>query len=65
MSSLKVASAVSADTGTALARAGALTRQLQERRMQANAKGREIQSIDKQIEIQQVCLAVHADELTM
>lgn len=49
---LKLAAMVSSELGSQAARAGNLTKQLQERRLQANIRGREIKNIDKQIEIQ-------------
>ncbi|WYZ36402.1 hypothetical protein EsH8_XIV_000002 [Colletotrichum jinshuiense] len=65
MGGLKIGSLIALDASTAFARVGTLTRQLQERRMQANAKGREIKHIDKQIEVQRVRLALNARELNI
>jgi hypothetical protein len=62
LGSLKMASMISSDVSTAFGRVGGLTRQLQERRMQANAKGREIKGIDKQLEIQKIRLDLNARE---
>ncbi|KAK7420488.1 hypothetical protein QQX98_002686 [Neonectria punicea] len=42
-----------------------LTRQLQERRMQANVKGREMKSLDKQIEIQKKRLEINSRETAL
>ncbi|KAF5702503.1 toxin subunit, partial [Fusarium mundagurra] len=62
LGSLKIASMISSDVSSAFSRVSGLTRQLQERRMQANAKGREIKNIDKQLEIQKIRLDLNARE---
>jgi hypothetical protein len=60
--SLKMASMIASEVSATAARTGALTKQLQERRMEANARGREIKNIDKQIEIQKKRLEINAKE---
>ncbi|GAB1312051.1 BTB domain-containing protein [Madurella fahalii] len=49
---IKVGAMIIADQGTQAGRKAQLVRQLQERRLQANLRGREIKAIDQQIEIQ-------------
>ncbi|KAK0614430.1 hypothetical protein B0T14DRAFT_606722 [Immersiella caudata] len=51
---LRFASMIQSDKGSRAARKAQLTRQLQDRRFQANMRGREIKNIDKQIEIQKL-----------
>ncbi|OAL53444.1 hypothetical protein IQ07DRAFT_562294 [Pyrenochaeta sp. DS3sAY3a] len=51
---MKGDSAWISDQGARAGRKAGMIRQLQERRLQANMRGREIKSIDKQIEIQQI-----------
>ncbi|KAF7555142.1 hypothetical protein G7Z17_g2363 [Cylindrodendrum hubeiense] len=62
-SATKLAALLAHESGAMSARIGGLTKQLQERRMQANIKGREIKNIDKQIEIQRKRLEINAKEL--
>lgn len=51
---IKMLGMIASDEGSRASRKAQLTRQLQDRRLQANMRGREIKSIDKQIEIQQM-----------
>ncbi|KAL6414215.1 hypothetical protein AUP68_00733 [Ilyonectria robusta] len=63
MKTIKILSIIASEVGSQAARYGNLTRQLQERRMQANLKGQEIKAIDKQIEIHKKRLDIHAKEV--
>ncbi|KAH6984365.1 hypothetical protein BKA56DRAFT_614112 [Ilyonectria sp. MPI-CAGE-AT-0026] len=63
MKTIKILSIIASEVGSQAARYGNLTRQLQERRMQANLKGQEIKSIDKQIEIHKKRLDIHTKEV--
>lgn len=51
---IKMLGMMASDEGARAARKAQLLRQLQDRRMQANVRGREIKSLDKQIEIQRL-----------
>lgn len=51
---LKMTSMMLADEGARASRKAQLTRQLQERRLQANMRGREIKFINKQVDIQRI-----------
>jgi hypothetical protein len=62
---LKMAAMVVAEQGSQAARKAQLTRQLQDRRLQANMRGREIKSIDMQIEIQRTRLRTAQQELQL
>ncbi|KAK6452844.1 hypothetical protein FP744_10009095 [Trichoderma asperellum] len=62
---IKMASMVVAEQGAQAGRKAQLTRQLQDRRMQANMRGREIKSIDKQIEIQRTRVKAAQQELQL
>ncbi|PTB34818.1 hypothetical protein M441DRAFT_154811 [Trichoderma asperellum CBS 433.97] len=62
---IKMASMVVAEQGAQAGRKAQLTRQLQDRRMQANMRGREIKSIDKQIEIQSTRVKAAQQELQL
>ncbi|KAJ5713548.1 uncharacterized protein N7483_010729 [Penicillium malachiteum] len=62
---IKMAAMVVAERGNQAARKAQLTRQLQERRLQANIRGREIKGVDKQIEIQETRLKAAEQELEM
>ncbi len=57
---MKAASGLIAEEGS---RAGRLATQLQDKRMQANMHGREIKSIDKQIELQQLRITTSKKEI--
>ncbi|KAI1840644.1 hypothetical protein JX266_013151 [Neoarthrinium moseri] len=62
---VKMAAMVTADRGTNAGRKAQLTRQLQERRLQANMRGRDIKSIDKQIEIQRIRVMAARKEIDL
>ncbi|KAK4451982.1 hypothetical protein QBC34DRAFT_294729 [Podospora aff. communis PSN243] len=62
---LKGSSVLLSESAARAARTAALTRQLQERRFQANIRGREIMAIQKQLEIQEVRLAAHEREMEL
>ncbi|MCJ1279369.1 hypothetical protein MMC21_007193 [Puttea exsequens] len=60
---LKMGSIIATEAGARAARKAQLTRQLQEKRLQANIRGREIKAQDKQIEIQEMKLRINAKEI--
>ena len=60
---MKAASGLVAEEGSRAGRKAAIIRQLQDRRMQANMHGREIKSIDKQIEVQQLRITTSKKEI--
>jgi hypothetical protein len=60
---MKGVSGMFVDQGQRASRKASLIRQLQERRLQANMRGREIKSIDKQIEIQEVRVKASKKEI--
>ncbi|GAB1312348.1 Toxin subunit [Madurella fahalii] len=62
VSALRTLAYAASEKGSDAQRKAALTRQLQERRLQANTKGREIKNLDKQIEIQRKRLEIHDRE---
>ncbi|GFF57078.1 hypothetical protein IFM46972_10688 [Aspergillus udagawae] len=62
---LKMAAMVVAEQGSQAARKVQLTRQMQDRRLQANMRGRKIKSIDTQIEIQRTRLRTAQQELQL
>lgn len=51
---IKMIAMVKSEEGSRAARKAQLTRQLQERRLQANVRGREIKLLDKQVDIQRL-----------
>ncbi|KAM0226548.1 hypothetical protein ACHAQD_000471 [Fusarium lateritium] len=62
---IKMTAMLASDEGSRASRKAQLTRQLQERRLQANIRGREIKSIDKQIEIQKIRAAAALQDIEM
>lgn len=64
-SAMKMAAMVISEQGSQASRKAQLTRQLQDLRLQANTHGREIKSIDMQIEIQHTRLLAAQKELQM
>ncbi|KAK0753744.1 hypothetical protein B0T18DRAFT_385740 [Schizothecium vesticola] len=60
---LQFAAVIQSGKGSRAARKAQLTRQLQDRRLQANMRGREIKSIDKQIEIQKLLVKAVLKEI--
>ncbi|KAH6950875.1 hypothetical protein DER45DRAFT_493623 [Fusarium avenaceum] len=62
---LKMAAMVVAEQGSQASRKAQLTRQLQERRLQANMRGREIKGIDLQIKMQYTRLKATQQELEL
>ncbi|KAL8410061.1 hypothetical protein RB594_008236 [Gaeumannomyces avenae] len=62
---IEFASNVTKEKGELAARKGALTQQLQQRRLQANTLGREVKATDKQIEIQRLRVQAATKELAM
>lgn len=62
---LKMGGFIASEIGAAAGRKAQLTRQLQDRRLQANMRGREIKSIDKQIEVQRIRIKAAEKEIEM
>ncbi|KAM0425895.1 hypothetical protein ACHAPT_008833 [Fusarium lateritium] len=62
---LKMMAMMSGDEAGRASRKAQLTRQLQDRRLQANLHGREIKSIDKQIELQKIRVQSAQHEIKM
>ncbi|KAF2825674.1 hypothetical protein CC86DRAFT_456097 [Ophiobolus disseminans] len=58
-------SASQSDQGQQASRKASLMRQLQERRLQANVRGREIKATDKQIEIQRIRIQASMSEINL
>ena len=61
-SKFRMEALIASEAGQKASRKAQLTRQLQERRMQTNLKGRELMGLAKQIEIQQKWLELNAKE---
>ncbi|KAL7935827.1 hypothetical protein V8C35DRAFT_298338 [Trichoderma chlorosporum] len=61
----KMQAMIASDEANRASRKAQLTRQLQDRRFQANLHGREIKAIDKQIEIQQTRIKASEREIEM
>ncbi|KAF5544565.1 toxin subunit [Fusarium napiforme] len=62
---LKMLAMISGDEAGRASRKGQLTKQLQDRRMQANLHGQEIKSIDKQVELQKIRIQSARREIDM
>nr|RBQ97281.1 hypothetical protein FVER53263_20147 [Fusarium verticillioides] len=62
---LKMLAMISGDEAGRASRKGQLTKQLQDRRMQANIHGQEIKSIDKQVELQRIRIQSARREIDM
>ncbi|KAF5982605.1 toxin subunit [Fusarium coicis] len=62
---LKMLAMISGDEAGRASRKGQLTKQLQDRRMQANIHGQEIKSIDKQVELQKIRIQSARREIDM